>query len=338
MNKIDTLLTTNKVLITCGTGGVGKTTLSCALGVRAAELGRKTIVITIDPARRLATALGLNSLSHEATEIPLPSATGKLFALMPDTQKSFEEFFDAISPTATISSKIKENPIFQILSQEFSGAQEYMALQKLSKIYNSGEYDLIILDTPPNRQALAFFEAPRLLKKFFDEKWIRHLIVPTSRLTAGSMRKALELLEKLTGEGFITHLIAFAASVFETEQKFTERLAQVIQVLESKETGFIFVSTAKPELAYEMNHFIAELERRGYQFHGLIFNRSLSKLAASRDLPPSAAQIISQWIKKEEQTLDRLSKESIAIIPECSRDIHSIGDLKHVAHLFNHAQ
>ncbi|MCM0606426.1 MAG: ArsA family ATPase [Xanthomonadaceae bacterium] len=336
MNKIDTLLMTNKVLITCGTGGVGKTTLSCALGVRAAELGRKTIVITIDPAKRLATALGLDSLTHDATEIALKDVPGKLFALMPDTQRSFEEFFDAISPTSQISEKIKSNPIFQILGQEFSGAHEYMALQKLSKVYNSGEYDLIILDTPPNRQALAFFEAPRLLKKFFDEKWIRHLIVPSSRLAAGSIRKALEMLEKLTGVGFITHLISFAASVFETEKKFTERLEQVIHVLESKETGFIFVATAKPELAYEMNHFISELERRGYRFNGLIFNRSLSKLAVSQDLPASAALIIQQWIKKEELTLSRLSSESIAIIPECSRDIHSIGDLTHVARLFVH--
>ena len=333
MNKIDQILTTNKVLITCGTGGVGKTTLSCALGFRAAELGKKTIVITIDPARRLATALGLSSLSHDASEIPLPGSEGKFFALMPDTVRSFEEFFEAISPSQTIADKIKSNPIFQVLGQDFSGAHEYMALQKLSKIYNSGEYDLIILDTPPHRQALAFFEAPRLLKKFFDEKWIRLLIVPTSRLAAGGARKALELLEKLTGDGFITHLIAFAAAVFETEKKFTERLEQVIQILESKETGFIFVSTAKPELAYEMNHFISELQKRGYRFDGLIFNRSLSTLPKLGELPESAELIITEWIKREEQTLSRLKSQSIATIPECSRDIHSIGDLKYVARL-----
>jgi anion-transporting ArsA/GET3 family ATPase len=222
---IDQVLKNKRVIITCGTGGVGKTTLSAALGIRAALQGKRTVVVTIDPAKRLATSLGLTQLGDQPTDLTpqiqatlekvrlndsnqlhhLPQKiTGSLAAIVPDTRKTFENFVRELAPSETAAEKVIKNPIFQVFAKEFSGTNEYMALERLHSLYIQDQYDLIILDTPPTRNTLAFLEAPRLLAQFFDEKLIRWLVLPANKLVATGMKKAFSILEGLTGANFMT--------------------------------------------------------------------------------------------------------------------------------------
>ena len=187
---IDDALLKRRVIITCGTGGVGKTTLSAAMAIRATLLGKRTVVITIDPAKRLAHSLGLETLGDHPTDLTpqiraayekaqaegadLPAEfTGTLAAIVPDTRRTFENFVTELAPNSNVAEKVMKNPIFQIFAKEFSGTNEYMALERLFHLYRQECYDCIILDTPPRRNTLAFLDAPRLLPQFFVEKLIR---------------------------------------------------------------------------------------------------------------------------------------------------------------------
>ncbi|MEO7163018.1 MAG: ArsA family ATPase, partial [Bdellovibrionia bacterium] len=248
---IDAIIKSRKILITCGTGGVGKTTLSAAIAMRAALLGKKVVVITIDPAKRLANSLGLHVLDNQPTDltpqikavVDKVNATvavtkaadseiptdfkGSLVAIVPDTRKTFENFVTELAPNQAVADRVMNNPIFQIFAKEFSGTNEYMALERLLSIYKSGEYDLIVLDTPPSRNTLAFLDAPRLLAQFFDEKIIRWLILPANKILAAGVKKALGILERLTGAGFMTNLFDFASSLFEVQVNFTASLKKI---------------------------------------------------------------------------------------------------------------
>ena len=239
--NIDRILKERRVLITCGTGGVGKTTLSAAIAFRAAMLGKRTVVVTIDPAKRLATSLGLETLGDHPTDLtpalakaigntrvtgPLP-ATGSVHAIMPDTRKTFETFVAELAPNPGVAERIMSNPIFQIFAKEFSGTNEYMAMERLIPLEQSGKYDCIIIDTPPSRNTLAFLNAPKLLAQLFEEKLIRWLVLPANRLVSGGMRKALGILERLTGAGFMTNLFDFASALFEVQVGFTANLKKI---------------------------------------------------------------------------------------------------------------
>src|SRR6185437_1218456 len=226
MPVIDQILESRRIVITCGTGGVGKTTLSAALAMRAALHGRKAVVITIDPAKRLAHSLGLESLGDEPLDLTphlrealganaSQELTGSLAAIMPDSRKTFETFVRSLTSDPKTAERVFQNPIFQIFSKEFSGTNEYMALQRLYRLHAQGQYDCIILDTPPSRDTLAFLDAPQLLAQFFDERLIKWLVLPTNKLVSSGMRRALGLLESLTGAGFMTHLFDFAHALFE---------------------------------------------------------------------------------------------------------------------------
>ncbi len=339
---IEEVLNKRKILITCGTGGVGKTTLSAALAFRAAQLGKKSIVITIDPAKRLATSLGLSELGNTPTDITEQikahtPITGSVSALMPDTRKTFEDFVYSLASTPAKAERVIRNPIFQIFAKEFSGSNEYMALEKLYQIYQSGHYDCIILDTPPSRNTLDFLEAPKLLTRFFEERLIRWLVMPTNKIVSLGMKKALSLLERLTGAGFMTHLFEFAAALFEVRANFTANLKRITQLLGSDQTAFLMVAAPAPDLTPEVIKFIDVLNEHRFQFEGLILNRTLSYLeagSAPSSNYESAYQVIRKLQEREKKMLDELKKENILLLaklPELARDVHSIEDLFHVA-------
>jgi len=367
-SAIDQILQERKILITCGTGGVGKTTLSAAIAFRAALLGKKTVVITIDPAKRLATSLGLDELGDHPTDLTpalrrawekakaagaqgLPSEfKGTLAAIIPDTRRTFENFVAELAPTPEVERRVIENPIFQIFAKEFSGTNEYMALERLLALHRSGLYDCIILDTPPSRNTLAFLNAPKLLARFFDEKLIRWLVLPANRLVAGGMRKALGILEKLTGAGFMTHLFDFTAALFEVQGNFTANLRKIMSLLGSKEVGFLMVTTPTPETAPEILHFIETVQEHGFQFDGVALNRTIGYLEPTNSLADTKAdtspstsrgvEIICALQERERKVIAELIQnrgKSIPIcgmLPELARDVHSVEDLFHVAMAF----
>lgn len=356
-NLIDQALSRRKILITCGTGGVGKTTLSAAIAIRAALLGKKTVVITIDPAKRLATSLGLEAFEEQSTDLtesiraayeaakarglPVPAEfKGTLCAIVPDTRKTFEAFVRELSPDPVTVDRVMQNPIFQIFAKEFSGTNEYMALERLLSLSKSPEFDCIILDTPPSRNTLTFLDAPRVLTQFFEEKIIRWLVIPANKVVAAGMKKALGVLEKLTGAGFMTNLFDFASALFEVQVKFAGSVKKITALLESPQVGFLMVTTPTPETTPEASHFIDTLKTRGFQFEGVALNRTLGYLKSSpiKEDPKKnsrpAFQILHALQDREEKVLRTLQENRIAIcakLPELARDIHSVEDLFHVA-------
>jgi anion-transporting ArsA/GET3 family ATPase len=358
LSFIDAALSRRKVIITCGTGGVGKTTLSAAIAIRATLLGKRTVVITIDPAKRLATSLGLKTLQDQPTDLtpqirkafqaaqaqglvrPM-EFTGSLHAIVPDTRKTFETFVRELAPDKMAAERIMQNPIFQIFAKEFSGTNEYMALERLLSLSKKPEFDCIVLDTPPSRNTLTFLDAPRILTQFFEEKIIRWLVIPTNKIVAVGMKKALGVLEKLTGAGFMTNLFDFASALFEVQVKFAGSVKKITALLESPQVGFLIVNTPTPEATPEASHFIDTLKSRGFQFEGVALNRTLGYLkntGSEKDSGP-AFEILHALQAREDQVLRTFKENQIPIcakLPELARDIHSVEDLFHVALSLGH--
>lgn len=353
---IDTVLQKRRVIITCGTGGVGKTTVSASLAVRAAMLGKKVVVVTIDPAKRLVTSLGLDELGDTPTDLTpqlksLPLLQGKevkgsLWALMPDTRQTFETFVETLSTRADIVTKLKQNPIYQIFAREFSGTNEYMALEKLYALYEKNEFDLIILDTPPSRNTLAFLDAPKLLNRLFEEKLIKWMVIPTNKIVAAGMKKAFLLLEKLTGKGFMSNLLEFAQSLFDVQAKFSENLKKIMALLESQDVGFVLTAAPIPDFAPELESFVKSIGQHRFHFDGLLLNRCLSGLKSAKQSetnaalgPEVTALLESLWAREElaqSQLLNVLEQNRpIARLPELTRDVHTLEDLFHVATAFS---
>jgi anion-transporting ArsA/GET3 family ATPase len=346
---IDAIIARRSVLVTCGTGGVGKTTLSAALGIRAALAGRKTVVVTIDPAKRLKTSLGLPELGDQPTDLTAKLAEiarahgktevkGSLAAIVPDTRHTFETFVNNLAPDSAAAQRILKNPIFEIFAREFSGANEYMALERLYSLCESKEFDCIILDTPPSRNTLAFLNAPRLLARFFEEKIIRWLVLPTNQIVSLSMRKALGLLERLTGPGFMTHLLDFAAGLFEMQENFKANLGKVMALLESDRVGFLMVTMPTPDSIPELRQFIDTLRGSGLHFDGLAVNRTLTYLGGSVAPADEGERVVAALQAREQRVLERLTREPppyAVRLPELARDVHSLEDLFHVAMAFD---
>src|SRR5881392_955513 len=177
-----------RIIVCCGSGGVGKTTTAAALGLRAAERGRHVVVLTVDPARRLAQSMGLSSLDNTPRPVPLPDATegGTLDAMMLDMKRTFDEIVEAHADPDR-AGQILANPFYQSLSSSFAGTQEYMAMEKLGQLRRTERWDLIVVDTPPSRSALDFLDAPQRLSRFLDGRLIRLLTAP-ARTGMSAMR------------------------------------------------------------------------------------------------------------------------------------------------------
>lgn len=361
-SSIDTVLKSKKIVISCGTGGVGKTTFSAALAFRAALLGKKALVITIDPAKRLGTSLGLEGLCDEPTDItprlnlaleklrqagslprefPLQSG-GTLHAIIPDTLKTFDQLVSELSPNAAVAERLRRNPIFQIFARDFSGTNEYMAMERLHALHRESHYDCIILDTPPSSNTLAFLEAPRLLAGFFDERILRWLVLPANKLVSFGMKKILGILEKLTGSGFMVSLLDFGNSLLEIQTRFSANLSSIMELLCSSPVGFLVVTAAAQDRTAETVNFIKSLKNNGFRFEGIAVNRSLSYLQSHPSLSPdretpelrSALELVLALKQRQDQAIEELRQSGDPVLvqlPELARDVHSVEDLLHVA-------
>ena len=270
------LLTQRRVLVCCGAGGVGKTTVAAGLGVAAALSGRRAVVVTIDPARRLADAIGIPHLGNQPTEVFRPEGGGVLAAMMLDTKATFDGVVSRFAASPAQAEAIIANPFYRNVSTTLSGTQDYMAAEKLLDLHDSGRWDLIVVDTPPTRDALAFLEAPRLLTRFLDNPVYRMVTAPgrgALRLVGGAARIVLSRLSKVVGSAVVDDAVAFFRSFEGMEQGFRNRADRALALLGGPGAAFVLVSSARPDALAEGSWFADRAAAAGFAIDAVVVNR-----------------------------------------------------------------
>ncbi|MGH3504361.1 MAG: ArsA family ATPase [Nocardioidaceae bacterium] len=275
------------IVVCCGSGGVGKTTTSAALALRAAELGRKVVVLTIDPARRLAQSMGLTELDNTPRPVPgaEPGNGGSLDAMMLDMKRTFDEVVESHA-TPEKAAQILGNPFYQALSSSFAGTQEYMAMEKLGQLHaeatKSGRWDLIVVDTPPSRSALDFLDAPERLSSFLDGKLIRVLLAPAkgpARFVTMGMSLVTNTIAKVLGGQMLRDVQTFVAAFDTLFGGFRARAEVTYRVLKDPQTAFIVVASPEADALREAAFFVERLESEQMPLAGLVLNRATSEPA-----------------------------------------------------------
>ena len=272
-----------RIIVCCGSGGVGKTTTAAALGLRAAEEhGRRTVVLTIDPARRLAQALGLTELDNTPRQVKgvNPAAGGELHAMMLDMKRTFDDAVLAHTD-ARRAEEIFANPFYQAMSSTFSGTQEYMAMEKLGQLHARGEWDLIVVDTPPSRSALDFLDAPQRLARFLDGRMLRMLMMPARaggrsmfNLVTASFGVFARAVQKILGGQLLADLSSFVSGLDTTFGGFRQRAERTYRILQAPETAFLVLAAPEPDAVREAGYFAGRLRRDRMPLAGLILNRT----------------------------------------------------------------
>ncbi|MEU3222550.1 ArsA family ATPase [Streptomyces sp. NPDC006976] len=270
-----------RIIVCCGSGGVGKTTTAAALGVRAAERGRKVVVLTIDPARRLAQSMGIDSLDNVPRRVKGIEGedAGELHAMMLDMKRTFDEIVEAHADGERARA-ILENPFYQSLSAGFAGTQEYMAMEKLGQLRARDEWDLIVVDTPPSRSALDFLDAPKRLGSFLDGKFIKLLMAPAKMggragmkfLNVG-MSMMTGTLGKLLGGQFLRDVQTFVAAMDTMFGGFRTRADATYKLLQAPGTAFLVVATPERDALREAAYFVERLAAEDMPLAGLVLNR-----------------------------------------------------------------
>jgi anion-transporting ArsA/GET3 family ATPase len=284
-----------RIIVCCGSGGVGKTTTAAAIGLRAAERGRQVCVLTVDPARRLAQSMGLTSLDNTPRLVDgMDDETGgSLHAMMLDMKRTFDEIVEAHADPAR-AAQILANPFYQSLSSSFAGTQEYMAMEKLGQLRRSNEWDLIVVDTPPSRSALDFLDAPERLGRFLDGRLIRVLTAPVKasrpfgRVINAGLSVMTGALTKLLGAQVLRDAQTFITAFDTMFGGFRERAEATYKLLQAPGTSFLVIATPEPAALREASYFIERLAEERMPLAGLILNRMHSpgavRLSAARSV------------------------------------------------------
>jgi anion-transporting ArsA/GET3 family ATPase len=287
-----------EVIVCAGAGGVGKTTVAAAIGLRAAIDGKKTAVLTIDPAKRLASSLGLKDLSNEPTKVNKRKFTsagiepkGELWAMMLDTKTTFDEVVMQYAPTPEQAERIIANRFYRNISGTLSGTQEYMAMEKLYELYGDGKYDLIVIDTPPTRNALDFLDAPRRMTDFFESKILRWFLLPYMKAGGGVMRVAnvaavtfLRVVKRIVGAEVLEDTAEFFGNLEGMYEGFKQRARDVAALLKSNGTSFVVVTSPYEDSVTEATYFAARLDESDLPFGALVVNRVHPKIGDGIDV------------------------------------------------------
>ncbi len=264
-----------RIVVCCGPGGVGKTTVAAALARHGATEGRRAVVVTVDPARRLANALGLDALPDTPHRIEGPWP-GELWALMLDTKSTFDSLVTKYAPRAEQAEAILANRFYRNIAGALSGTQEYMAMEKLYELHAEGRFDLIVIDTPPTRNALDFVDAPRRLTRFLDNRIFRLLMLPT-RMGIKALNAAaqtfLRTVSKVVGGAVVTDAVAFFQAFEGMENGFRDRAQRVLDLLADPRTSFVLVSSPRRDAVAESEFFVDKLSEAGIPVRALVVNR-----------------------------------------------------------------
>ena len=275
------------IVVTCGSGGVGKTTTAAAMALWAADAGRKVAVLTIDPAKRLAQSLGLQELDNDPrrVDVPLAHPDGQLWAMMLDTRRTFDEMVSQHS-TPERARAILTNPFYQVISSSFSGTQEYMAMEKLATLAATGQFDLIVVDTPPSRSALDFLDAPQRLSSFMDGRMIRLLATPSRgmmKIVGAGFALFSRAVTAVLGGQLLSDAAQFVQLFEDMFGGFRERAQATYELLRAPGTKFVVVSICEGDALREASYFTDRLRAEHMPLAGLVLNRThppLAELAA----------------------------------------------------------
>jgi anion-transporting ArsA/GET3 family ATPase len=353
-----------RIVVCCGAGGVGKTTTSAALALHAAEAGRRVVVLTIDPARRLAQSLGLEELGNEPQRLDVPGAQGQLDAMMLDMKRTFDDVVLAHS-TPDRAEQILANPFYQALSSSFAGTQEYMAMEKLGQLRATDRWDLIVVDTPPSRSALDFLDAPNRMSRFLDGTMIRLLTAPARaggragmRLVGAGFMVFSRIISKILGGQLLQDISSFVAALDTMFGGFRERATQTYELLRRPGTWFVVVATPEPDALREASYFVDRLSAEGMPLAGLVLNRTHppATVALSATRAEAAAEAVAEsggkgakltagalrvhaermaLATREQRLADRFTaahpQVAVRTVPAAAGDVHDLDGLRTMA-------
>ncbi len=351
--RIDEVVAHRSIVICCGSGGVGKTTTAASFALQAARLGRSACVVTIDPARRLANALGLDSLTNRPTLIEGPWP-GKLHALMLDPKGTFDDLVQRYADSEEQAEDIKVNRIYANLTGTLSGTQEYMAAEKLYELVEEGGFDLVVVDTPPTRNALDFLDAPGRLTHFLENRIFQALMKPTRmglKFMGVAAQALLRTISRVAGADIVRDAVTFFQAFEGMEEGFRNRAARVRELLAQSDTAFVLVASPRPDSVDEAVHFAGKLAESDMSVTALVVNRVQPRFADDdrvASLPSGhegtpLGQLIDNLrgytaaCDREEQAFaDLVSKVAPAPVyrvPLLNTDIHDLDGLGTVADL-----
>jgi anion-transporting ArsA/GET3 family ATPase len=338
VSSIDALVNERSVLLCCGAGGVGKTTISAALALAGARAGRRACVVTIDPARRLGDALGIEAMPNVVHRIDI-EATGTLDAVMLDARATFDDLIDANSKTVEQSERIKSNRLYKNLVTALSGTQEYMATEKLYELHQSGNYDLIVIDTPPSQFALDFLSAPGRLAGFLDNRVFRLLITPGRtymRAVSLATQLLLRTIAKVAGSEIVEDTIAFFQAFDGMEVGFKNRAADVEALLKRDATAFVLVCAPNRTGLEQAEYLTERLREFDHEIDAVVVNRLMPDFGELGTLPDKPAlgalvanfEELSAESRREHAHFGELSEKLkpglVFAVPLLEDDVHSL--------------
>jgi len=368
VTKLDvlSLVDSKRILLCCGSGGVGKTTTSAALAFLAASRGRRVLVLTIDPAKRLAQAMGLDNLSHEPQVIDISTLTntkvdGSLHGMMLDTKRTFDNLVEKYAVNDEVKESILNNNYYQHLSNSLAGSREFMAMERVYEIATEHDYDLVVVDTPPSQHALDFIDAPKRMMDLFEGRFLKILLKTTQAIGSTSSifkrwsARPIKFLEKLIGSNVITDLTDFFAGFSGMFGGFIERSERIHALLQKNDCSFLLVCAPEPSSLNEAERFFQRLNGENMPIAGMIVNRvhnadSLGVVtkAVRADLLPlnkysTKTQNLTERLiscSLDQQALAGADNEAIANtnvakqgmpvqkIPHFEHDLHSLEDIQ----------
>jgi anion-transporting ArsA/GET3 family ATPase len=357
MNELLALAHDADIIVTAGSGGVGKTTTAAVLALEGARAGRRAVVVTIDPAKRLADALGLEGLSNMPSKIE-GDWPGELWAMMLDTKSTFDDLVATHSADPSQAQRILGNRFYKNISGALSGTQEYMAMEKLYELHVASDFDLVVVDTPPTRHALDFLDAPRRLTRFLDHRLYRILMAPTRGLMKAAnvaTQAFVRTLSKVVGAEVLEDAITFFTAFSGMEEGFKSRANVVFELLASPRTAFVLVASPRRDTVAEADFFARRLAESGIGVRALIVNRmhprfgdGLAEASRERartldgtDLGGLYANLADFRLvaSREEEHLaglaDRVAPAPVIRVPFLRTDVHDLDGLAEVGeHLF----
>lgn len=278
-----TMIDQASLVVVCGSGGVGKTTISAALGVRAATRdGKKVLVLTVDPARRLADALGLVEIGNKVVRVDLGDAPGELHIGMIDTKASWDDLVNRVAPSPDVAARVTTNGLYRNLTERFVHSHDYIAMERLFEAHERGGYDLVVVDTPPSRNAIDVLDAPQRMLDFFGSKLLKFLTTPTRSVLSSIAAKPFFLVaNRILGARFLGDITDFFTLFRTMEKGFVERNKRVMEVLRSGSTSFVVVTTLENGPLHEARYLLNELRARKFAIGAVVANRAIDPLVAS---------------------------------------------------------